>query len=717
MEARTVRYDHTICFLAALALVLSMAPASMASHHAGPPDETGLGAADVSDEPNTPADEPAGEDSSTNGLDPCDPGCTGDASGTLILEGAYTNGQYPYFVDLNNIVRQGTENAPAIDHEEFMYPGEAFLSAWWGWWVDKGRGGNLQETDQSVPGVLSDEPDGVVNDGHDNHADNSDTIYTGAWDEFVWRGENPWAGQSDWDAQLGGKPSKPGDQMFAFVHPGTHDTGVDSDGLLENNADDAQRPDFNMDDRTSQAPSSPGPYPHNNQGYGWLSEGGWWHYQYDSSLLISTTITYSANPDTASGSSELYLPDTGDRVDTDAYSALHPALETAYRTAVYDPGDQQDSPTDPVHEEGLKQQVKQTYSRSDVLTAQALDAYYSATGPASPAVGAADDTAFKPWPHEPTDDGDQYPNASFDDDKSYGMLAGDSNDYYENPDRDSDYSAHETAYQPWLDAQTQVALAQYLIQVRGYYSANAFPTPNGGDAADRTATPSAIWISANLGAWQDHDGDEFIGNLSELGRPTSEEDPYANGGVDDPNDYGDTPTATQTSPDEIKSTPAEWRGAGAGAKAVQATLEPVGTPTNAAGEHAWGSTNPPVGAYVVRDTDSNQYNPYEDSVEDACGCGAGVGDLQGDDDGEQLSQYVQYGPIEVSFSPNTQGNSGGFLMEENVVLPTGSLDFPVKITVEGELDGSKFANLGDGQDLRSQTVTDVDYLEPVSVAN
>jgi hypothetical protein len=722
-EAWSMHTLRWIGIAAVVALVLSTAPVALGAHHVGPPDETGMGAGDVSDEPNTGPD----QDLSSNGLVPCEPSCTED-TGTLVLDGIYSAGAYPYFVDLNNVLRETSAEAPGLEHEDRMYPGQGFLSAWWGWWADKGRGDGLHETGQTVPGLVSDEPDGVVNDGHDDHQGNDDGPYTGAWDEFVWRGENPWAGQSDWDPQLGGKPRHDGgdgpghadkDAMYAFVEPGTHDNadwaglegGEARVGLLTNDADGAKKPDLRMSDRTNQAPSSPGPYPHNGAGYGWLSEFGYWHYQYDKSLIVASTVAWSVDPDPAGTQSGAYQVHTGDKVDVDAYSALHPELERLYRQTVWDPGNEEDGPADALHPEGPKELVKETYHQSDLLVAQISDVLNEAVAPANPAVGAADDAAEKPWPKEPTTADDTHP-ADHDDHDSYGALAGSSDAYYENPDATQDYAPYADGFAPWIDSKTKVASLQYAGILRLDNSHNAFPTPVA-DNGERTAPPGLLFVTANLGAWWDVDDDLWIGDLDETGRTTDPGSPYADGRVDDPNDYTDTPSNTEAS--ALKSPPAEFLGAGQ-KTTISATLRPVCEPseTNADGECPWGSTRPPAGVYVLEDEDTQNYNAYDDAAEDVAGYdGPNLGPVNEDEDGEQLSNHVRYGPITVDFVGDTKSSTGSFNMEENVLVPTGTLDYPVEIETTAILGPIP---IGGGSDLGGTTITDVDRLEPSTVA-
>lgn len=726
-----------------------MVPAATASHHIGPPDWTGMGGGNVLEEvrSGTGANHPADNVPPTNGFDD-KTGPDGDwfddpdrkNSTSLMLDSEWGWGQYPYFVDLNAIVEELMVQAGET-WEDRAYPGPGFFAAWWGWWFDKGSGGELRDDQHPAgpasganPLTSSQNADGIVDDGHDNTSTH-DTRFSGPWDEFIWRGENPWAADH-------GKLNYSEDDMFAFIQPGTHYNpnifgeavaGVGIPQEFYADRDDAQQADFSYDDRTTQdTPENPPGVKHANIGYGWVAQIGWWDYKYDRSLVMATEVTTAVNPDKIEDSTK-HDVSTAEYIDHDMYSALHPAIEDAYRMTVWDPecdrtsdtyasstGCSQEGNVYPLHDEGAKQHFKEHATAIGKQgTAPIIDAIEPFFGAAAPAIGVPDDASgVKPWPKEP-DTGEEVLNTvnplATNDDAVYGEVG----NYYQQ-DPAADYSTYQDSTQPWMDAQPGVIAPtyQYQVQLRSGLNFNLFPTPATvtDNPEDRSMPPGhSLHLTANAGGWNDVSQDGWVGNLEQSGRLTSDTNPYRDGWISDPNDYTHNPQANEGDPTVSLDT-AEWQGA-RDDSSVTATLCPV-SPNH--GQNPADFTCPPdaqwgtTGVYLVKDAEGHpdqQWNPRDDMVEDAApeSCAlpetAGWFNCKDVQQGERLSRHITEGPINIVL-PGGDTEAGAFNAGENVFFPAGNADFHVRIETTADVAGTGVADV-DGETLR-----DVDYLVP-----
>lgn len=693
----------------AAALVLATVPA-LASHQQVkvPPRWTGAGNTDVRDEPSTAADGEA----PTNGFEGKDyPGTWFDnASGELILDSFYEYNAAQVDVDFNNLLRILTAEAGRDEHEKHMLFGFGYFQAWWGWFHDGGQGHLTREQ-----GLGSGDADGAIDDAHDNASVWSGDPQNGDWDEFVWRGENPWAP----DHPRMPHPSKPDDEMTLFLQPGTvapHEqqapipTRDDAGYVLRNDADDPQTPDLRFEDRTAYGAYAQRPLP---QWGGWTTENGYPTGIMDNGYLVTTTVRTTVNPDEVDGG---FDPASGTASDVDVYTAVDDSLATLYRTAVWDPGDEQDSPADAVHEEGPKQEAKDRWTA--LWTGgedAAVETAEEAIDPLAPAAGlAADNAGRRPRTHEPNTAADVYGIdsggsatgwATHDPNTTYGNLQGE--DYYD-PGTDQGYGGYAEE-RPWVDVQPGYGVPVYGFAFTMLGSGNLFPVPDSGARAQQgeqgAASPGLLTFAGHMGLWWDANGDTWVGDLGEQGRWTEPDDPYNRGLGDptavpdepiyqdranDPNDYTDTQKTTEN--DGAKAFPYEWRPL-CGAGSLTLTVEPL------TGDGRWGQ----AGVYVIRDR-SGVHNPYDDVAADVLGDGP-----WGDDgDGERLSRHVQEGSITLDMTC-LQSERGGWFSEDAILMPTGSANYDVEATAVAKVPDNTTSRTDDLA-LGGTQVRDVDVI-------
>ncbi len=632
----------------ALLLVTPLLPATVATHQnvETPPHELGPSTHDVRDEPNHVDD--------ANGF----PHTSFQPSTeTLVLDSYYVWNAGLVDADPNTPLNALVHGTDVDSHEDVILPGRGYFKAWWGWWQDTGSGGHLQE--QGLPG----EPDGRIDDAHDDTSTWTDPRH-GAWDEFVWRGENPWAGQH-------GHESHPDDTMVLFIQPGTHRAG-DPLTTLETGADEDDQADAHYDDDTARNPYSQ--YPVAND-VAWVGGQGYEHTFVDQSLLVTTTATTAVNPEPLGDGR--YDTSVALALDVDTYTTLHPTAAELYRTAVWDPNDKEHGAADAVHEEGPKEDARWAYNGGaeaavENATQPVVDTVEAAVQPFQDGTralqGAADDTVAPPYRHEPNHpdddydaDGDGTPEATHDPSTSYGGL----DDAYYEPGPDQSYTGYAAEEHLWLDAQPGYGTPLYLVIFPFPFNLNVRP---GGSAA-----PGFLYVTAHAGTWYDEDGDTWVG--------TQDDTPYDEGLVDDPNDYGS----------------AEWRGQ-CNAD-VSATLTP-GTP-----DGSWGET----GVYVVHDPGAG-YNPYDDAAADI----TGDTPLWEDQDGEHLSRLVTHGPIEMGTQWCNPNKDPGFHYGDRFLLfPTGTATYPVTVTTTAHVDEVPNTR-PDGDTLLDETVVDVDTVPPLA---
>lgn len=718
-----------VVLLAGALLVTSMVPVAQASHQQVkvPPHQTGEGNNDVEDE--LGGGHPKDRVEPTNGF----PATPFDEP-KLVLEAFYETNYWQVDVDYNNVFRELVAQSGTATWQDVIYPGLGYFNAWWGWWWDKGGGHQLNDADlgPASGAGTSAQPNHAIDDAHDDPDNWDGDPNHGSWDEFLWRGDNkfapehPFAKKSIYNPV--GQSRFPGDSMKLFFSPGSKYTAPffgDFDdagpttaprpGLLLDEKDDPREPEWSYSDRTSYGAYAVGAGPSGVPQFGgWVSENGWMHFQYDTSLLMSARATSSVNPEPAGGG--LFHPhDKGTTAtDVDVYAAAHPQIEDLYRTAVWDPGDEEDSPGDEtIHEdgEGIKQRLKEEFTtRSTTLYAEVDSAYNELVAPVREAQGAADDNAgFRPRAHEPNSHGDDFNgHATFDPDTAYGGVNAET--YYRPGGKAWDPSSPNTGTQTyegyakenlWLDMQAGFGapVLTPLFSVEGNY--NLHPAPNtGGDAGnqadDSTAAPSLMWFTGNLGLWHDYTGDTFVGDLSEAARSVSPEHPYNQGNVDDPNDYGDN---INTQRDD--ASPPEWEGVDSAT--VSMTVEPL-TPNK-----RWGTT----GVYVYSDA-QGQFNPYDDVVADTTGGVVFSDDDNFDGSDGQFSRHVQKGEIDLAASFNSQdgaqGATGSWVGDQYLLLPEGSSSYAIKLTTKAKI--RKKLVLDDGRVLDpGTTIKDVDVIE------
>jgi hypothetical protein len=696
-------------------LLASAAPGALGESEAVfPPKETGVGHGDVDDEPSTQADRGTpGNHFPNMAFEPGQP--------SLVLDAYYLYEAFPALdVDINNMIQELGERTGFATDEQHMYLGFGTFEAWWGWWMDRGEGARMRDADNqgasNLPGASA-EQNGAIEDAHDDDSRWDGDRQNGAWDEFVWRGDNPWAADHPlerFNVDEGPMKSHPQDKMKLFWDPGTHaqnarqppiPTNQNSGYYLRNDRDAKDVPDMTFTDNTDQAPyAAPG----NAQDGGWDLENRRTTGTDDDGMLVTSKITVTVTPKSKSGAAFDRL--SGEAYDVDVYTAVRPEVERLYRTAVWDPHDQEDTATDTVHEEGPKQLVHDQFTEL-WLTADdtAIDVADAGLQPAGPAAGAADDAAGKKaWRHEPNRPADEYGvnfgGASHGPQTTYGMLSGSSDDYYE-PEGQT-YEGYKSGEQAWLDTQAGWGIPLYLFNFNMFGTLNLRTVQSAGGLAGGDdpggSPPGILGVSAHFGTWFDASKDTWVGDVDEDGRWSSESDPY-NGGLgdpgdgpddpfyqargDDPNDYRDTPERTKRDPQ--KSEPAEWRPLCEGSS-VQATLVPR---TNG---QQWGT----AGVYVVHDS-ADRGNPYDDVVTDALGVAG--------DEGEQLSRYVRSGPIDVTLECR-DADTGLWFGDKWIVSPAGTADYPIEVRTTATVGSDRIQEHGGSANLNGDQVLDVDVL-------
>jgi hypothetical protein len=601
--------------------------------------------------------------------------------------------------EFNAIYREALEvsSDDGANAERFIFPGAADSDLYWGWFNDKGSDGYMREAGQG-----SGSPDGVIDDGDDDGTDDvqfgdaaqaaeecgrrGPTCWqaTGSWDEFVWRGPNEHVATGNL-THIPNANNDPSIESFAddvahaFVQPGTHSSYFKSVrcetcanypypppgyGIISEGNDAARAPDFQ---------------------YNWLGQSwsGPLFIPDDTSLLITTEVTAAANTSKTTG--QLRDPGSADAVDVDVYSSIG-AGETLYRTAVWDPGDQQDSPLDAVYEEGPKDEIKSIYSNDVPETWQQIsETVNELLQPTEPAQGAADDATgmYAPYKHEPAHpaDGQGFGAADYNQGADYnGQLS--EGDYYANPTQD--WSGYANSENLWVDVENRYNLYALVLQGAfgnkfGYNTAS--PTTQDDQ---QTQGPGILSHFTRVGTWYDTNGDTWIGNINETGRCSSYEDPYCEGTSDQPQDYSSNPQARDGNNYEFRGTcDAE----------VKVTFTPLGTPTNGDGEPAWGTTTPPTGVY--------RYPVFNEAAF-----------IDGADTPQRIQErYVQYGAQEYVVPCDDDSEaSGQYFPSEGLLFPTGSIDYPIKMEVTGELTTDIKDRTDSTRNLKSQTVTDTDII-------
>jgi hypothetical protein len=676
------------------ALVLLATPADAAKTLQVPPDETGLGRNDVRDEPNTLQDRAP----PTNGFPSCGTldsgGTTCDDGPHLVLESLYQSSTLESNHDVNNLLRAVVASAGApVEAPDRIYPGDGSFQAYWGWWQDRVSRSWIGA--KTVGGA----PDGRIDDAHDARNQWDDDPRMGAWDEFAWRGSNPWAD----DHPLASIPNVDppvaayDDDLQMFVQPGTHHPREGNGLGLVTGADEARVADARFEDDTGVSPYSP---PGVRQKQTWDGAQGYDFTFTDQSLLMATEVTAAANP-TPLGR-DRYDVDGALRADVDRYAAVAPALETLYRTAVWDPGDEVDGPADAaVGDRGVKGFLRGNDPATEGETL-ARDLALQATYPLAPATGAADDAAGKaPARHEPNDPRDAYPGASHDPATAYNGLS--QGPYYE-PGSGQTYDRYRERDRPWLDAQAGYGGPAYLVLLPFPFNFNAHPAPNldspVAQDGEPTHAPGFLYVTAQFGLWWDENDDSWVGRLDDPGRPTRPGDPYRSGEVDDPNDYADTPTNAEA--ESSRQGVGEFRPICKEGASLEGTLRP-GTP-----DGSWG----PTGVYVVQDEQEPGYNPWDDAAADV------TGDTPQweDEDDERFSRHVAEGPIDFSFKfcSKDRGWSGNKM----VFFPAGTAGYTVTMEVTATLETRSTADGPEPFTARPDsaripagtTVTDVDVV-------
>ncbi len=668
--------NRILTLLAGVALLTALVPGAVAQTNT-----LGIGENDLRDEPNHPLDN-VGHDTLDNGVGPNED----FPNAPLILEGVYQVSGGVITEDINNVMNRAQHGDDYSSYDSYIYPGLGWFEAYWGWWNDLGSGGSYQEDqvtadDGALPDVsIGGSPNGAIDDAGDDDVED--------WDEFVWRGNNPFASNFGYD-------SYPGDELYAFIQPGSHAVAnawlPNATHPMDTRADEAGDPDFSFDDRT-------------DSGGGWINANGFETIHHDSSLLITTTVTVSANP---SSLGDGYDPHSGDRVDVDVYSTVDPAVESLYRTAVWDPGNQESSPTDAVHEEGVKGFMKTTYTEtveevgkqaSEALT----DAYKPVDDGREPVQGQADDAVFGPFKHEPNTAQDIYPAANHDPETSYG------GEPYYNPGDDQTYD-YATEDHLWADAKATWGTPFYAVVLWAPFGWNADASMPG-DAEHRSQSPGFLQMEANFGSWFDRNGDTWVGTANDpyqfangdFSEQTSD-DPYGHGVVDDPNQYYDANPEYTDEPEWYGTCNGEWK----------VTLTP-----NTPGEK-WGDT----GVYLVqsRTDGANTWNgdPTYDIIADTVGdtkVETPAGNVTLKDENGQLSLYRTEGPITLyTYCNDASGQAGVWFANDQILFPTGNLDYEVIIESTFTAEDSVTHRHGPdvGQPLSDETVVDVDILDPV----
>lgn len=691
--------------VAVLALGTGMAAAN--GHYAG------LDENDVSNEPSQPTDRNGFSTAgavSGNGF-----GDTSTNEWDLVLDGyAVSDDNYP--VDPNTVLSAVLANADE-SHHQVIYPGTVDYNAWWGWWKDKGSGLWAQETASPTAGG----PDDKIDDGSDNHK--SDVHFsnaaqgcppddptcwqeTGSWDEWILRGR----GLSKWASKRSADPDDPqileyNDQMKLFIDPGTtartlevalghpeEQPGPDRPGY-------AVLSDTNPSAKVVDANCEAGGYEDTrgdkSAGAAWQCVAG---VTTDRSLLITTEVRTAVDaPLAGQGSPEgARVISEARAVDTDVYTALSPTVDELYRTAVWDPDDEEETPVVEgsflFPDEGPKEYVQQTYTHrfADVYAAGAAFVE-EVTNPTDPARGSVEARTVDPsWPHEPNHPGDSFPGAKRGDNPA---------DYNGNLGRDEDGDGQRTFYEPndqsWQGYQEKEHLWADFFQ---YYT----PLPNillgGGfgfsaqNAASpdeqNTHVPGFLVPFARAGTWLDSSEDTWIGNAHPV-------EAYQDGTVDDPNAYGSD----------------ELRFVCSGAGSLSATFYPALPPrgdVNEDGEvgiedRPWGTTSPPRGVFL--------YDSFGGGL-----TGGLLGDVVGDtpvtdDSGGRLSQHIQYGPISIGMGCSGR-STGTWFPGDAILMPSGSSTYPIVMKGKAELKDSGAERIGRGVQtaIGQETVTDVDVV-------
>lgn len=703
----------TLILIASLIVVSGSALAQIPD----PTNNLGVSENDVRPEPNHPDDA-----NNFTEADPFRP--KGDH---LILEG-YAESRYgsdiafSYDEDTSNIANVLMHGQNTDNYEQYMLPGKVTFEAYWGWWSDTGSGGSLQANDATSDQFGA--PNGVIDDANDC----SET----SWDEFHWRGPNNKCAQKH-----GFETHK--DNMWGFVQPGTHQMQVNTlvlgcscpeDALLRNGSDRGIQPDFEYGNNPEAG------------GQEWIDSNGFGRYVYDQSLLISSQVTTSVNPKEIFKdlSGREFLPQTGasDAIhhhDVDVYSSIHPAVEDAYRTAVWDPkqdyGDGEDETNPfPLGNQGLKEWLKEPFHTQYQEAQQGpTTEVFKATEPTEPQQGLAEDVVFGPYFHEPNtakDDftvdttpgktGGDFTLATFGPKTTYGGLDG---DYYE-PGPGQTYPGYQTEEHFWMDARVGVNTCPIWIPskvIPGQDGTNCYngwghvtpELPSTGSPAqsiaqeddDNTFGPTVLYWTANAGTWHDKNGDTWIGNASD-----HPDDGYDNGMDQDPNNYGSD----------------EFRGATRVTYDVQ--LVPTQN-TDADPQGEWGQT----GVYVMGTFDEG--NPYSDAAMDVAGdnaepvlgpardnptFGPSVSYIAPDDENGQFSRYRTDGPIDLGPVRKPGGGAGTAFSGRAVVFPVGSLDVPFKVVTTAELDDPDRQSKAPGNkpnSLTGEAIRDVDLYKAV----
>lgn len=718
---------RALALIAGIVVIASLLPGASASHQQikFPPHQSGEGNNDVADEiaQNHPLDRGPSVPGNGFGKAPFD--VAGEPK--LVLESFYewSSGQVDF--DINNILRETM--AAAGDpggHDDYLYPGLGFFNAYWGWWIDKGNGHQLREA-----GAGSENPNDAIDDAHDNTDRWAEDPNHGQWDEFLWRGKNPWAGDHPFSSQSAPDSTVdryPGDEMFVFFSPGTKYSGVSyfSDfektvprpGILMNDKDHPRVPEWGFSDRTDYGAyaleAGPSGVP---QFGGWVSQNGFWHAQYDDSLLMASQAITAVNPTPSGGNTYEVLQDedSATATDVDVFAAVHPTVEDAYRTAVWNPDQDYSNDGNAGEEEsvtgdgGPRQIAKDQFTTTaGTLSDQIDDIVNEATAPLGPTQGVADDTVFNPQTHEPNHPDDDFnTHASHDPATAYGGVAADS--YYRpggqawDPDSPNagtqTYDGYASQENLYLDMRPGLGPPVFTPAITFFPNLNVHPGTNvAGDAGDQsdddTAGPQFLYFHGNFGTWLDHTGDTFVGDLTEQGRDTSLAKPYDDGNVDDPNDYDDNPNEGVDDDSDF-----EWDGVG-----TSGTVTLTLTPNTEDG--SWGE----AGVYVYSDSQGG-FNPYDDTVADVTG-GVLFSD-QDSFDGSQgrLSRHVLEGPIHLDARANAPGDGDGqFVGNQYLILPQGTVSYSIQVettaTVETPIQRSDGTQIDAGT-----TVVDVDKVD------
>lgn len=731
-----------LAILGLLALVTVALPTALGGHYAG------LTADDVSNEPD-PADSSLAP-AVGNGFGEIDSKTERTSEFNLVLDSRAIPGAVS-FVNPNQVEDrlQNTIGGNADSAGPFIYPGLTTHLARWGWWRDKGGGAHYQEAGAAGQATFAKGPNNVIDDGSDNHK--QDVSYsdwqsnpqacpaddptcwqdTGSWDEFVSRGDNPHVPKNLTYAQPSNTGSDsptiqnfPGDTMYGFVQPGTHASWFSTTTGREGSSNPVRTPGYGLLHNAADG----------DKRYEWpmTRAGGTWNgalfYTADSSLLMSTQVIASVNPKDLGQTRKDWTSSKATATDVDVYTAISPQVESVYRTAVWDPDDQQDGDVGEaagVNNEGLKQEVKYHYSVTYPQTFRQIrtQVINPTVETARPYVGLASDLTFGGvTEHEPNtgpsdfaddeqnlNDGDVYHYADYNSGATYTPRVfrenPEKNDYYQPTQDWSEYDPDKGGGEhAWIDSKIKIGI--HAVVVTGNWEGRPgtnvqHPTQSG---EQNTAAPGVLATFANAGSWIDWNGDTWIGNV-DRGTCSTEDEPYCEGfhgyegtgHKDDPNDY-----SHHAGNSALKMKP-EWRGV-CNARVTQ-VLKPLGTPTNTEGQHAWGTTVPPVGVYKY----PIGGNEGTGIVADVTGDNPAVDD----NDDQQFSRYVQYGPVEMPMGPDTTNcKSGQWFNGAKLILPTGTTTYPIKVVTKLEIQDNRLGKV-DGKPIAgdpTEIVTDVDVV-------